>query len=198
MTALITVLLLGTLGAPPLTPMPGLAWAGPEAGPREGRRAERGGRRGGGFERIQHLEGELLERVRRHSADKHEALLELKTSQPRLYRRAMIQLHRSVQRSDKDERALPRFFEMADIHLQMIAITRSYPGLPPAEQTAARRELDALASQLFELRQEERRVRLAEAEARLERLRSEITERDEEKERIVDEYVDDYLLRPRF
>ena len=198
MTALITALLLGPLGSPPLAPMAGPAWASPESGPQQGRRADRGGRRGSGFERIQHLEEELLGRVRANSTQQHKRLLELKTSQPRLYRRALTQLHRAVQRRHKDARSLPRFFEMADIHMQMMDLATSYANLPPSEQTAARRDLDALASQLFELRQEERRVRLAEVEERLERLRSELTDRDEDKERIVDEYVDDYLLRPRF
>lgn len=59
-----------------------------------------------------------------------------------------------------------------------------------------RGEMEILTVELFELRQSERRAVLENVETRMKRLRTEIDERESDREQIVDAYLDQLLQTP--
>lgn len=72
----------------------------------------------------------------------------------------------------------------------MRTTAEGFDALPASEQKVRRKELERLAGELMDLKQAERRDRLEELRARLTELEAEIDQREKDRARIVEEYVD--------
>jgi hypothetical protein len=184
LVALLVVLVIGS-GTPSPT-----AWADPGDGPGVGqeRRGLEGRRRGG-----QARDARLLEMVRRTDPGRHAKLVQLRDARPRLYRSLVLQAAQNLRHRAIDERAIPRFQETVDASYTLHEQLDAWIAADDKARRALRPEIEATVATLFELRQEARRVQLQVLEQRLERLRGEIDQRDQNKKELVDGFTVEML-----
>ncbi len=145
----------------------------------------------------QEREQGLLERIREHAPERHKALLEMKQSSPKRYRRTLMGLGHVLRDAEKDPAAIERFFEIADLHDDLRELAEGYGELSSREQSARRKEMEATALQLFELKQEKRQARLAQLEERLAELKDEIAQRARNTDELIGDYVDNLTSEVR-
>ena len=163
---------------------PTAAVAGPDD---DGFERHRGGR---WAERVAHREAEILERIGRIDPEIAKKLRHLEIDDGRMYRQLMLQAHRTLEDSDDGEAALKRFVRMVTLMADIHEAVRDWEDLSPKVRKERQARIEAMAQELFELRQAERRARLAQMEQRLERVRREIEERERDKASIIEDFVD--------
>jgi hypothetical protein len=97
----------------------------------------------------------------------------------------------------KDASAEQRFYRALDLTVKMGNLADGYDTLSPAKQVQRRTQIADVARQMFELKQDSQRARLEAMEARLNKVRAELAEKDASKEKIVDDMVQRILTPKR-
>ena len=172
------------------------AWAEPPRTPPRtaeeaaARKAEREAR----LAELQAREAQILAEVKEAAPQEHAALLALKTEDPRAYWQTLRRMDAVGRTGDTD--AYGDVLRMRQLEDQLAALAEGYDALPKAEQTKRRAQCETLATELFALRQEARRRKVAHLEERLAVLRAEIDEREAKKETLIDAFVDQLLVGP--
>lgn len=141
-------------------------------------------------------EDELLAFVETQDPKLHARLLRLRQVDQRAYMGHLMRADRVMERSKTDPDVLERHLRMAQIEISLDEKAQIYPTVSGKERRSMRSEMEMLTVELFELRQSERRAVLENLETRMERLRTEIDERESDREQIVDAYLDQLLQTP--
>lgn len=141
-------------------------------------------------------EDELLDVVERTDPIQYARLTRLRDLDRAAYVAALFRVARTVERARDDPDSVERWRVIREREEQVRALAVGFAALSAEDQGARRAQMTALARELLELKQVERRVRLEELRARLEQLEQEISAREAARSRIVDEYVD-RMLRDR-
>lgn len=147
-------------------------------------------------ERMERIESFALARVQKIDSKRYQALIDLKTKRPRVYRHLMMRAGRSLRSADKDPNVEQRFLMLIDLTVEMGSLADGFDTLSASQQTRRRAELVEVMGKMFELKQEGQRVRLAAMEERLAKIRLEIETKDAAKQEIVDGMVQ-RILKPR-
>lgn len=134
-------------------------------------------------------ETELLEQVEALDPAQHQRLLALRDTDRASYLAALYQASRISDRARRDPAYAERIRQIAERDRELRTMAAGFAALPAAEQAAARARMVALAGELLDLKQAERRLRVEELRARLEALEREIAERDRRRDAMVEEYV---------
>lgn len=140
-------------------------------------------------------ESELLAIVSRDDPFTYRRLLRLRETDRAAYIAGLYRVANVVDRMARDPAFATRWREILQKQAELTALAAGYAALPPAEQAARRARLVAAATELFELRQEDRRERIAELTARLHEIQAELDERAGDREGVIEAYVDQ-LVRP--
>ena len=148
-------------------------------------------------DKLERVESKILDHVQRVDSERYETLIFLKTNRPRAYRHLMIQSGKMLKFKDRDRDIEGRFFKAIDLTAEMGELADGYHGLSPAQQAKRRAKMESVASQMFELKQDAQRARLAAMEARLSKIRQSIADKDAAKEDVVDNMVDRILTPKR-
>ena len=165
---------------------------GPQARPSMDERQRTGDRR----EKLERMEAKILSHVQRADSARYETLMFLKTNRPRAYRHLMLQSGKMMKFADRDPNIESRFFKAIDLTAEMGTLADDFHSLTPGQQAKRRVKMENVASQMFELKQDAQRARLAAMEARLEKVRQSIAAKDAEKDDVVDKMVD-RIITPR-
>ena len=83
--------------------------------------------------------------------------------------------------------------EMRKLERNLRGLVERYADEDDKARKETEKEMRTLVTSLFELRQEERRAQLEAMEARIVELRDEIEEREQDRKRIIDGFVDQQL-----
>jgi hypothetical protein len=135
---------------------------------------------------------ELLEKVRDHAPEKYEKLMELRRTDPDRFRQHMRKIRHSIGKWGMKDPEVREHME------KMRAATDSFREQAAAHATASAKDqadiraaLVEMADELFELRQEGRRLRVERAKAHIEELEEAIEERDKARDELIEEFVDE-------
>jgi len=165
-----------------------VGFAGPASGAAPGP-AGRPGVERPGFDRRDTREQAILDAIQAADPERHRKILEVRESRPRLYRAVIGQAAMSLRSRDEDVGAVARFGKIVDechnLHTQLAAWEKA----SAADQARFRKDIEGTVGRLFDLRQEARRAQVAMIEARLERLRTEISTREAKKKELVDTFT---------
>ncbi|TVQ90287.1 MAG: hypothetical protein EA397_13090 [Deltaproteobacteria bacterium] len=153
------------------------AIAGPGEGPPHGARS------------MEHRESRVLDALERLDEDRHQKVIILREARPVLYRRFVLTEVRGM-RGRGESPPIERLGLMIDRAFALHRALEAHQSAPPAEQGSRRAEIEAAASALFDLRQEGRKEQLVRLEARLERMKAEITERESRKEDLIRRFLE--------
>jgi hypothetical protein len=164
------------------------------ASPRDGMHAPRDGmhqmdRR----EKMERLEGFILEKVAQLDMERHAVLLELKETRPRAYRHLMMRFGKSLKMAAKDPGIETRFLRAIDLTSEMGTLADGFAELPRGQQSKRRVQMTEVATEMFELKMAGQRARLAAMEARLIKARGDLAKKEADKGDIVDEMVEKIL-----
>ncbi|MEQ1508036.1 MAG: hypothetical protein ABMB14_37755 [Myxococcota bacterium] len=135
-------------------------------------------------------EQELLDATRRTDPGYYEKLLRLRDTDRPAYLTALYKVAKLVDRAKTDPVFAERLRSIREHEDRLRTLAKGFSALSPADQRTRRAELEAVANELMDLKQAERRARLDELRARLADLEQEIDAREQDRKRIVDEYVD--------
>jgi cysteinyl-tRNA synthetase len=135
----------------------------------------------------------LLEIVAKHDPEQHERLLRLREVDRPAYLLALSRVAKVVERAKDDPEFRERRLSIQSKTQQVKELAREHRRLPAAEQPAARERIEQLVGELLDLKQQDRRARLDELRARLEQLQAEFDEREGDRQRRIDEHVDELL-----
>jgi replicative DNA helicase len=141
------------------------------------------------IDNIRAREAEILAWVERNDPDSFRRLNRLKHEDPRGYLGQLVRTARLMERAEDDPEVVARHKKIRKLERQFRELVVEHKALDAKEQKARVAELEALAGELFELRQAERRAQLEELEVRIEELGQEIEERDEDRRRIIEAFV---------
>jgi len=189
-----TILLAGVLA------LPGLGLAGPPGlapgSDRPGPAAQADRLPPHVLQEIREREDEILAWLETHDPDSHQRLLKLRERDPVAYMGHLARASRMKERIAQDPALVERHRRMRRLERQIETLSADYDTLDAKAQKARRAEVVALVAQLFELRQIERRDKLAELESKIEELRGEIQEREGHRAEIIEDYVDQLIRGP--
>lgn len=177
---LVPALALATPPAPHAPRPPGPPALAPEAPPHV-------------IDAIREQEAEILAWVEEHDPDSYRRLSRLKQVDPRGYLGQLVRVSRIMDRSDQDPDVVQRHKQMRKLERQIGELTADYADLDSKEQKARKDEVRDAVAELFELRQQERRSQLEAITLAMEALRAEIEEREADRKRIIEEFVEDQL-----
>ncbi len=135
-------------------------------------------------------EDEILAAVAEHDPAMHARLVELKKLDHRAYVVTLVRVARRAERLRGDPRARERFEEIRTLEGEIRELARDFRQLPEEQQAARRAQMEALAPELFELKQAERRASLSELQRRIEGLSEEIEQREAQRETLIEDYLD--------
>ncbi len=139
---------------------------------------------------------ELLEAVGRYDPGLRDRLLGLRQTDRPAYVAALVRIARHLQRARRDPAFRARVQRMRELTSQMESLARGFPDVPERERAARRAQLEALAGELMDLKQADRRERLAALRAKLAGLQAEIERRDQDRDQIIEDFVDQLLQPP--
>lgn len=117
------------------------------------------------------------------------------TDEPR-YAAEIARAARMIERLRGDPAQAKRALEMRDLHRELRERAKGLAALDEKAAQAERTALEALAGQLFELKQADRRERLQELRARIEELEAEIDQREADRTQIIDAVLRDLAEGP--
>lgn len=136
-------------------------------------------------------EAEALALVQEAGLAKYEQLLALRESDPAAYAKTLRKLA---------EREASRSPELDAVKLRAAELTQEFQralvawhAAADADKPAARRHLDDLAAQVFDLKQEGARLEIARAQERIARLEERIARQEAEREVILEKWVEKAL-----
>ena len=182
----ILVLLCCLVGLPALAGPPGLAPPGDRRGPPTPEL----------LEEVKAREVEILAVVKENDPGRYELLMDVKEEDEKGYWRQMVHVARMVERFHGDPEFAKRSLDMRDLQKKIKAHVRLWEAADEDEQKQLRQEMVAMTETLFELKQEERRQRLTELQDKIQKLESDIEDRDQNKNAKIDEYLES-LVRGR-
>ena len=174
-TAIITGLLLA---------LPTLALAKPPP-PADGKRAEY---------------RELLEEVREKHPEKFDHLMRLRNEDPKAFRHAMKRVRARLGggMGADDPRMREEKEKMRELRDEMREAIESFHAAEGQDKERAREEVVELAEEIFEAKQIHRKLRLERIRTHVSELDAEIKEREENREALIEEWVEDKLQgKPR-
>ena len=203
MRIIINVFWLGMLVA-------GTAWAGPggdylKEGPPPHERGQRpppppGMEHGPPpVELMEHIienEESILERIKKRRPELYEELVEKKETDPKGYVRSLLRFVNMGKQRHRDPQLERRQRELRTLHRELGHLAEGFDGLSAAEQEDRRNEMEAMAQDLFDLKQSDRRAALEDLKRRLEVLETEISDRENTQDQIIEEHVDGLLNPP--
>lgn len=135
-------------------------------------------------------EGELLQAVETNDPQHYQRLMVLRESDRGSYLAALYKVSKLVERARSDPAFAERLQQIQVREDQLRAMAAGFAARSAAEQGVLRAQMVALASELMDLKQAERRSRLEELRSRLDALQREIEQREKDRDAIVGEYVD--------
>jgi hypothetical protein len=168
------------VGLPALAGPPGLAPPGERRGPPTPEL----------LDEVQAREVEILAVVKENDPGRYEQLMEAKEDDERGYWRQMVHVARMVERFHGDPEFAKRSLDMRDLQKKIKAHMRLWEAAGPDEQTKLRQEMVSMTETLFEFKQEERRQRLTELQDKIQKLESDIEDRDQNKSAKITEYLE--------
>ena len=143
-------------------------------------------------------EGEtpILDEIRDQDPEKYTLLMKLKKEDPEQFRNTLRDLRRKL-RHNNNRRSSP---ELEANQTQTMALRQefktqveAYKNAKEKKQQEIRAELVTVSGKIFELRQAARRMRLEQARARIEKLEQDLARREKEREKLIDEFVDEAI-----
>ncbi len=145
---------------------------------------------------IQEREAELLHWLQQNDQHAYQRLTRLRDVDQRAYMMHLMRVARMMDRSEHDPELVERHRRIRTLEGEIEAIVREIrlTGNPGSKE--ARASVEALVEELFEERQAERRAALAAAEAKIESLRQEIELREQDRKKVIHEYVEQVLTEP--
>lgn len=141
-------------------------------------------------------ESELLELVKRHDPTMHARLTRLASTNRPAYLAALVRVHRNVERARSDPAYRARVQAVRSKTAELEALTHDYRRGTAADRARIRPELVRAAGELMDLKQEDRRSRVQELQARLAELQAEIDRREQNREQIIEDFVDRMVRGP--
>ncbi len=138
-------------------------------------------------------EAALLEFVEEHAPDRIEQLQRLKRRDPARYARALQRIQRQAERVEDDPEAMARMERLQGLRHQIKALAIEHRSASDKDQKKLRKEMESLANQVFELRQEERRQRIEHIKAKLSEAEAEIADQDARRDAVIAEHLDRLL-----
>jgi hypothetical protein len=156
------------------------AWAVPTGAPPDLER----------IEQVRAREAELMERVRAFDLRRYEELVALKVSDPRSYLRALVRVAAMVDGPSEPP-------ELASLREALTALSHANPNpalLSAADQHALADEVRRLAASVFEVKQAERRRRIAELQATLAALEADVERRDRDRAALIERFLEQFLV----
>ena len=148
------------------------------------------------IQRVLRRESELLQVVERYDRTMYQQLLTLRDNDREKYVAAMVRVARNVERARDDPEVMRRVVAIRSKTRQIDALVSGFSRLSEAEKRERRKEIEALAGELMDLKQEDRRARMRQMQERLDALRADIEQRDRDRKRIVEQFVDQLLQEP--
>jgi len=140
-----------------------------------------------------HRQERFLQVLRERDPERHQELMHLRESDPDAFRAVMGRLARYAQAMSSRPGSAERLQVMLELDYRIHKLALGWDELSRSERSARRAEMRELTEQLFELRQAQRRERLAEMSTRLEQLSAEIEERERGRDEIIDHFLDDLV-----
>jgi len=140
-------------------------------------------------EKLERIESFVLEKVKTLDSERYDVLIGLKTNRPRAYRHLMMRSGKALRMADKDPGIAQRFLRAIDLTAEMGNLADGFDTLSPAQQSRRRAKMNDVAAEMFDLKQEGQRARLAAMEARLEKARKELEAKQAAKDKIVQDMV---------
>lgn len=137
-------------------------------------------------------EQRFLDLLQRRDAERHAKVMEIRRDRPALYRALVGQTAMQI-RAGRGENSAGQVRTLIDEAYTLKGQIDAYEAGDARAQKKLVPEIQATVGRLFELRQQLRRQQLAAMEQRLERLRGEISDRDKNKDEIVEEFTDSML-----
>jgi hypothetical protein len=134
-------------------------------------------------------EAALLARVAERDPAYHERLLALRERDPAAYAVQLARVARIAERYDEDPAFAARVDQIRDLETEFHAIAERWRAASPADRPRLAVEMRAVATQVFELKQAERRQRIAEFQAQLVRLESEVSALEAERDAIIERWM---------
>jgi hypothetical protein len=138
-------------------------------------------------------EDELMTVIHNHDPQEHARMLRLREVDRGAYAAALFRVARVLERAAEDPAAAARWQAIREREEELRRLGRSYLALPADRRPELRARMEALAGELLELKQTERRARLEELRGRLDALNREIEAREAAREQLVREYVEQLL-----
>ena len=136
-------------------------------------------------------EAEVLSFVAQHAPDKHIQLLHLKDTSPDQYEEMIEQIAAHI--ASKQEYRAEILADKAELRARMQALKSRYADATAAEQIEIRAELEIMAGEWFDLRQQLRREKLEGIREQVSRLEAEISEQEAQREALISAYLDKAL-----
>ncbi len=138
-----------------------------------------------------HRGAELIEKVRERYPEKYERLMKLRKDDPEAFRHAMRSLHHQMMFGEdaKDPAVRERKDRIRGLMDQFKEALEDYRDAGERKQQTIREELETLANEIFDAKQEFRRNRLKRVQAKVQELKAEIAQRDEQKDELIQEFI---------
>lgn len=140
-------------------------------------------------------EAELLAIVSRDDPLTYRRLIRLRDTDRAAYIAGLYRVATMLDRMARDPALAERWRLISQKQAELEALAVGFASLSPAEQAARRTRLLAVARELFELRQEDRRQRIEDLTVRLQEIQRELSEREDQRDALIEQYVDS-LVRP--
>jgi len=138
-------------------------------------------------------EARILEAVAERDPDQAKRLKMLKTRDSGRYYEMLRRVARGLERERTDPETAARHERIQSVRHEIKALAIEHRQADEAEQKRLRKQMDKLASEIFDLRQEERRARLVELRERLEQAEAEVEEQDANRDAVIAEHLDKLL-----
>ena len=166
-----------------LSALPSMAIANPDKPHHRGDEMGKRHRRG----------AELMEKVRERYPERYERLMKLRQEDPEAFRHALRSLHHQMTFGDdaKDPAIRERKDHIRDLMGQFKEVLEDYRDAGERKQDKIREELETLANEIFDAKQEFRRNRLKRVQEKVQELKAEIAERDAQKDDLIQEFIDE-------
>ena len=134
---------------------------------------------------------ELIEKVRERYPEKYEKLMKLRKDDPEAFRHAMRSLHHQMMfgKDAKDPAVRERKERIRGLMGQFREALEDYRDAGERKQQMIREELETLANEIFDAKQEFRRNRLKRVQEKVQELKAEIAERDEQQDELIQEFI---------
>jgi hypothetical protein len=137
---------------------------------------------------------ELMQHIQEKWPEKFERLMTLRESDPERFHQQMRKIRNHMGMGKKMDPELREHHEaMREKHDAFRDMAAQHPEANKKEQATIHAELLTMAEEMFDLRQEGRLLRLTRAKARIAKMETEIAERDQAREDIITDFVDDAI-----